>query len=208
MARKTKEDADITRQAILDAAEVVFMESGITNATMSEIADQAQISRGAIYGHYKNKMEVAMRMCDRGFLEMKTWQMPDSGVVSEVLRSASMTYLQRTLLKGHLDTVLEILYLKCEQSKDNEPLLRRRRFFEKRIMHAIKQMVKDGVSRAELSMQLDIQLASEFLYTVLDGVYGGLIWGKEDHDIDWIKIEALLKTGISTLMYSPNLLRD
>ena len=41
MARRTKEDADATRNALLDAAELVFYEKGVARASLSEIAQAA-----------------------------------------------------------------------------------------------------------------------------------------------------------------------
>ncbi len=65
MARKTKEDAQKSRDQILDAAEHVFYRIGFTLATMADIAEAAQLSRGAVYGHYKGKLEVATAMAER-----------------------------------------------------------------------------------------------------------------------------------------------
>ncbi len=205
MARKTKEDADLTRQAILDAAEQVFLEHGVTNASMAAIADRAQISRGAVYGHYKNKMEVALAMCTRGFREMATWEIAAHGEVSDVLLSAAMDYLQRGLNQGRLERVLDILYLKCEQTKEHEPLLRWRGVFEKLVLHTIRRIVKKGWERGEVPQSLHLESAIWFLYTVLDGVYVGQIWGHAETEINWDKVRMLLKTGISTLHYSPAL---
>jgi TetR/AcrR family mexXY operon transcriptional repressor len=65
MARKTKEDAQKTRDQIMDAAETVFYSKGFTLTTMSDIAESAALSRGAVYGHYKSKLELATAMAER-----------------------------------------------------------------------------------------------------------------------------------------------
>ncbi|TEM58333.1 TetR family transcriptional regulator [Pseudomonas aeruginosa] len=58
MARKTKEESQKTRDGILDAAERVFLEKGVGTTAMADLADAAGVSRGAVYGHYKNKRAV------------------------------------------------------------------------------------------------------------------------------------------------------
>ncbi|EPK1419543.1 TetR family transcriptional regulator, partial [Pseudomonas aeruginosa] len=63
MARKTKEESQKTRDGILDAA----LEKGVGTTAMADLADAAGVSRGAVYGHYKNKIEVCLAMCDRAF---------------------------------------------------------------------------------------------------------------------------------------------
>ncbi len=56
--RRTKEDAELTKQAILKAAVDVFSERGVAKASLEEIARRADVTRGAVYWHFKNKMEI------------------------------------------------------------------------------------------------------------------------------------------------------
>ena len=48
MGRKTKEEARETRNAILDAAEIVFKEHGVGCTSLAEIAAAAGVTRGAV----------------------------------------------------------------------------------------------------------------------------------------------------------------
>ena len=65
MARRTKEDADATRNSLLDAAERVFYEKGVSRASLSDIAHAAGATRGAIYWHFKDKVDLFNAMMDR-----------------------------------------------------------------------------------------------------------------------------------------------
>jgi AcrR family transcriptional regulator len=58
MARKTKEEALETRNNILSAAVQVFLEKGVSNASLEMIAEQANVTRGAIYWHFRNKADI------------------------------------------------------------------------------------------------------------------------------------------------------
>ncbi|MDV7394715.1 TetR family transcriptional regulator, partial [Arthrospira platensis SPKY1] len=58
MVRKTKEEAWETRQRILDAAEQVFQRQGVSRTSLSHIAAEAGVTRGAIYWHFKNKVDL------------------------------------------------------------------------------------------------------------------------------------------------------
>lgn len=53
--RRSKEDAEQTRTAILDAAEMVFCDQGIAAATLERISRTAGVTRGAFYWHFKDK---------------------------------------------------------------------------------------------------------------------------------------------------------
>lgn len=53
--RKTKTEAQKTRQHLLDAALEVFWRDGVTRASLQAIAQEAGVTRGALYWHFKNK---------------------------------------------------------------------------------------------------------------------------------------------------------
>lgn len=65
MARRTKEEAQATREALLDAAERVFEQRGVSRTTLSDIARAAGVTRGALYWHFKDKAALVNAMMDR-----------------------------------------------------------------------------------------------------------------------------------------------
>ncbi len=150
MARKTKEESQKTRDGILDAAERVFLEKGVGTTAMADLADAAGVSRGAVYGHYKNKIEVCLAMCDRAFGQI---EVPDENArvpALDILLRAGMGFLRQCCEPGSVQRVLEILYLKCERSDENEPLLRRRELLEKQGQRFGRRQIRRAVERGEL----------------------------------------------------------
>ena len=65
MARRTKEDALATRSALLDAAERVFQQRGVSRTSLADIAQAAGVTRGALYWHFKDKAALFNAMMDR-----------------------------------------------------------------------------------------------------------------------------------------------
>lgn len=55
MARRAKEGALETRHRILDAAAGMFDRHGMDRTTLAAVADAAQVTRGAVYLHFKDK---------------------------------------------------------------------------------------------------------------------------------------------------------
>ncbi|HFH3320073.1 TPA: TetR family transcriptional regulator AmrR, partial [Pseudomonas aeruginosa] len=150
MARKTKEESQKTRDGILDAAERVFLEKGVGTTAMADLADAAGVSRGAVYGHYKNKIEVCLAMCDRAFGQI---EVPDENArvpALDILLRAGMGFLRQCCEPGSVQRVLEILYLKRERSDENEPLLRRRELLEKQGQRFGLRQIRRAVERGEL----------------------------------------------------------
>jgi TetR/AcrR family transcriptional regulator, acrAB operon repressor len=56
--RRTKEEAEVTRQTLLDAALQVFSSKGYAATRLEDIADAANVTRGAIYHHFGGKAEL------------------------------------------------------------------------------------------------------------------------------------------------------
>ncbi len=192
MARKTKEESQKTRDGILDAAERVFLEKGVGTTAMADLADAAGVSRGAVYGHYKNKIEV-----------------PDENArvpALDILLRAGMGFLRQCCEPGSVQRVLEILYLKCERSDENEPLLRRRELLEKQGQRFGRRQIRRAVERGELPARLDVELASIYLQSLWDGICGTLAWTERLRDDPWNRAERMFRAGLDSLRSSPYLL--
>ena len=58
MARRTKEEAQQTRCHIMSTALDLFCQQGLARTSLTDIAKAADLTRGAIYWHFKNKEEL------------------------------------------------------------------------------------------------------------------------------------------------------
>ena len=65
MVRRTKEDAQETREKILNAAVDVFYTNGVMQSRLEDIAKAAGVTRGAVYWHFKNKLDLFTALHDR-----------------------------------------------------------------------------------------------------------------------------------------------
>ena len=68
MARRTKEEAEETKKAILLAALEIFCEKGYSRTTFDEIAKRINLTKGAIYWHFRNKADILTEIIRKGFL--------------------------------------------------------------------------------------------------------------------------------------------
>jgi AcrR family transcriptional regulator len=95
LSRREREKRD-RRQAILRAARSVFAGKGFDAATLDEIAELAEFSKGAIYGYFKNKDELFFSLIEEGLDEL-------SGITRRVVESpASPVEKIRELVHGIL----------------------------------------------------------------------------------------------------------
>jgi len=65
MARRTKHEAQATREHLLDTAEQVILARGLSRTSLQDIAQAAGLSRGAIYWHFVDKVALFNAIMDR-----------------------------------------------------------------------------------------------------------------------------------------------
>lgn len=63
--RKAREK-ERRRNQIIDAAERIIFSKGLEQATMDEIAEEAELSKGTLYLYFKNKTELYLAITERG----------------------------------------------------------------------------------------------------------------------------------------------
>jgi AcrR family transcriptional regulator len=68
---RRREEKEMRRQSIIDAAEQVFAQRGFEVATMADIADQARLSRALIYFYFKDKEELALAITARALQTLR-----------------------------------------------------------------------------------------------------------------------------------------
>ncbi|WP_329752874.1 TetR family transcriptional regulator [Stenotrophomonas maltophilia] len=66
MARRRKEEAQATRQRILDAAVACLLRHGTAGATLELIAAESGLSRGAIYWHFGSRQKLLAELTAQG----------------------------------------------------------------------------------------------------------------------------------------------
>lgn len=118
MGRKTKEEAQETRNAILDAAEIVFKEHGVSRTSLAEVAAAAGVTRGAVYWHFKNKADLFDAMIQRVFdpfeAKLAELQANDDANPIDMLRKLTRHFFDRIVNDPRYSRVIEIVWHKCE----------------------------------------------------------------------------------------------
>ena len=118
MARRTKDEAEKTRNAILDAAEKIFYKRGVTRTSLEQIAEEAGVTRGAVYWHFKDKLELCDAMSQRVFLPhedmLEKLAAEPSAAPLEDLKKACMHALKMMAKDKRRRDVVSILFLRCE----------------------------------------------------------------------------------------------
>ena len=130
MARRTKEEAQETRTLLLDTAEHLFRDKGVSHTSLADIATVAGVTRGAIYWHFENKADLFVAMCDRATLPLETMfdSVADPTLRDPLgkLREGCVEVLRQAEENQRCRRVFEILSFKCEFVDDLAPTMQRR----------------------------------------------------------------------------------
>lgn len=180
MVRKTKMEALETRAQVLDAAERVFSEKGVTNTSLNEIATAAGVTRGAIYWHFKNKYELIEALLQRAklpldeMLDARSADHPDDPLGQ--IRVQAIAVLQSCAADTHLRAVCTILFHKCEHIADAEPVLKRHLESRAECAQEIQDKFRAAIAAGQLPAQVDPRLATLGLFSYIDGlIYNWLL---------------------------------
>lgn len=174
MVRRTKEEAEGTRNLLLDAAEQVFNEKGVAHTSLADIASAAGLTRGAIYWHFESKADLFHAMLERVTLPMDA--MLDQLSVQQMstpftfLHNAAASVLKRVATDEHTRRVFEIISHQCELAGDMA--IARTRQLENRAdcLTKIEQAMRAAMAQGDLPSSMNARTAAFGLHSLIDGL--------------------------------------
>lgn len=195
MARRTKEDALVTRNLLLDAAERVFQRRGVSRTSLQEIAQEAGLTRGAIYWHFENKADVFDAMMQRVTLPMvANLKIPPEAQATDPLqhlRRNVATAFHQTVHDEQVRRVFEIASHKVEYV-DELQALRERHIAERgECMDDLHRLLALAVAREQLTPGTPVRAVAIGLHALIDGLMHNWLLNPESFDLEAVGAQAL-----------------
>ena len=186
--RKTKTEAQKTRQHLLDTALEVFWRDGVTRASLQAIAQEAGVTRGALYWHFKNKEDLFETLFEQQYADFfaafNDQTLRDNQDVWTHLQHNLTTMFETLATRESKHKFCNVMFSKCEQTASNETITelacRYHRLFQKQIAYALQLSREQG----RLPENTDIELAAIYLESSLVGLIK--IWIDEPERFDLI----------------------
>ena len=188
MARRTKEEALKTREALLDAALQVFSVKGVSRTTLANIAKKAGVTRGAIYWHFKNKEDLLGALWEQLFLPFEP--------INQAIENPNEPDPLGKLLQTHLAffkslkedsrqlQLCQILFSKCETVKDTGTLHVHRVNCHIEGQQKIEKILRNAIVQGQLPENLNVRLASIATIAFMDGLINNYIMFPGLLDVD------------------------
>ncbi|MEH2919780.1 multidrug efflux transporter transcriptional repressor AcrR [Samsonia erythrinae] len=208
MARKTKLQAQETRQQILDTALRVFSEHGVSATSLSDIAAAAGVSRGAIYWHFKNKAEIfdeiwalAESKLSEFEIEYQT-KFPNNPL--RVMRELLIYMLRLTVNDAQWRSMMEIVFHKCEFVGEMLQSYNARKELYLSCYVDIEENLIKCIRMGMLPMDIHPRRAAISLRAYFSGVMENWLFMPESFDLDR-DAPSLTDAFIDMLRFSPAL---
>jgi TetR/AcrR family acrAB operon transcriptional repressor len=165
--RRTKEEAAITRQRLLEAALAVFSEKGYAAATLEEIAREADLTRGAIYWHFGDKAglyNALLETYSNGAGDVMQQAALEGGSLLEILRRIFVGLLMAVEEDDKLRAVIELSLFKTGSIPELEPGRQERLEAGTTLLQTITSGMQAGIDSGDLRSDMEaIDMARAFL---------------------------------------------
>ncbi len=186
MARKTKEETQATREGILDAAEACFHEHGVARTTLEMIGARAGYTRGAVYWHFKNKIDVLAAVIERVRLpfmqELDRAATESRGTPVLDLRSVILTSLIDLSQDERLRNTMEIM-LRSDTSADSKVLADLQQAGFRDGLERMARALRRADQLGQLKPGANAEVVARMLHATVLGVLHGAMVEPELMDI-------------------------
>lgn len=174
MAKRTKAEALKTRQELIETAIAQFALHGVSKTTLNDIADAANVTRGAIYWHFENKTQLFNEMWQqqpslRELIQERLTEGLENSPLQQ-LREKLIVALQYIAEIPRLQALLQILYHKCEFTDEmlSEAVIREKMGFN-------PQMLREVLLACQKQGTVANNLDLEVVMIVIEGAFCGIV---------------------------------
>jgi TetR/AcrR family acrAB operon transcriptional repressor len=210
MPRRTKKEALETRNRILDAAEKVFGEYGVASTSLADVAHAANMTRGAIYWHFKNKSDLFESVCVRSPLPMEIIATASEDEYEEnppgSLQAIFLSAIEEAVRDPNSQRIFAHPENKQEFLDPAGALLLRRRESMCRSKTLFTRILDHAVAKGDLPADLDTDLAGKALRGIINGLLSEWMLAPSSFDL-MAEAERLLSASMDAMRCAPALRR-
>ncbi len=174
MVRKTREEALKTKRNIMDVAKKLFCEKGFDKTSLTDIANEAGLTRGAIYWHFSNLDELFIELWQGmtakynlvSFFDEKNKSTKDSvknsiknWIIS--IGEASRDYDKQCFFK----IIMSVVYGDQGSQRIKQLVIDLHEADRNRLGNELKK----GISNKEFPTNLDIEVVLDYIFSSVCG---------------------------------------
>jgi TetR/AcrR family acrAB operon transcriptional repressor len=171
--RRTKQEAEITRKKILDSSAKIFSTYGYAAARLEDIAKQADVTRGAIYWHFRNKADILQNLIIERFSII--YEIIETVLAENINSLKKLKKILITLLKAlesnqKLREILTIIIFKVEVVPEIEYQMKGKKKENRNRIEIIHTLVKQAQNEKLINQELDSYTVATSLNCFFEGI--------------------------------------
>ena len=163
--------AELTKQHILKTVASIFNQNGYAATSMSDITEATKLTKGAIYGHFENKEELAIAAFNFNVKNV----LSRIGIHLEKNESPlQKLYLITDFYRNYYDYSQElggcpIINIGVDANNQNTALLERVRYVVQKIQDQIATLIENGIELGEIGSEINAMTYAKRIDTLLQG---------------------------------------
>ncbi|MFM7967778.1 TetR family transcriptional regulator [Aeromonas sp. A-5] len=205
MARRTKEEAQQTRGHIMNTALDLFCSQGLAKTSLTDIARAADLTRGAIYWHFKNKDELFIslweELCSPLAHQLDACLNPDEpdplGQLRLFFEGVLHSFIHNPAQRQMFTILFNLESLEGEAISLREHI----RSQSGQLFRDLETTLANAIRRGQLPADLNLQRAATLLHCTLDGYI--INWLHFPGRIDLQSESGFLIESMFTMLASP-----
>jgi len=188
MVRRTKEEALATRHRILDAAEMLFQRCGVSRTSLHDIAQAADVTRGAIYWHFKDKADLFNAMMERATMPLEesmgsSCGCPEGGDPIRFIEAKLIEALRLTATHPQTRRVFEIATHKVEYVDELMAVRDRHLSGRNECLGEVERELKAAMRRGLIRSDVPARSVALGLHALVDGLIQNWMLDPEAFDL-------------------------
>ncbi|WP_372797396.1 TetR family transcriptional regulator [Pontiella sp.] len=172
--RRTKEDADKTRAAILKAALKVFYKKGVSRSTLADIGQAAGVTRGAVYHHFKDKVDLFLQLSaeitNSRHFNPETWS-DETVQTLDDLREVILERLRLFFDDRDVHKFMMTIFSRMEYIDDFKGFWVNEKNYQQKSIQALETVLVHLKEKGEIRATINAQHAARHIYIFIDGIY-------------------------------------
>jgi AcrR family transcriptional regulator len=174
---------------IVDAAERIFFSQGMENATMDDVAEEAELSKGTLYIYFKSKEDLYLAITKRGLdILTKMFEKASSKATIGLEKIYTIGQAYRDFSKKHTDYFQAMAYfdLRVKEISDESPNAKASIDQGEKVLTICAEAIRCGIEDGSIRADIDPEKAAIVLWGQTNGILQ-LILNKEKHMKEMLK---------------------
>ncbi len=171
---RRKREQQRRRNQIIDAAEAVIQRQGFHQATMDEIAEEAELSKGTLYLYFSQKAALYLAICRKGLQQLNdkfAHVIQEEKLGIELVRKLGETFISYT--STHPEHAKAMIYYESlidEEDFEGDELAEDCEEVGRKLLMYLTRAIQIGMQDGSIARQMDPKLLAVQIWASMRGM--------------------------------------